>query len=344
MTFPAKRIILSSMSTTLDGHLKPLRQRAPASPPPTSRRVSIDRCVDLMATRYQWADTTRVNARDYLARGRFLAFCNARGIETVDQLSNEAVLDFIGDVRDRVGVSRNTLRRYRNYLRRLADFCATTPGFENPYFTSSAVPNAPKEPRRRRSDALTHSEEQALVAALAGHRRDSLIVRVLLACGLRVSELCALCVDDVKLTARPPRILVSKGHRDMTKSGVDRQVTFRQPYARELVRDLEAWIDRHRPASLHPDLFISERSSSGEPITVTAVQQMLQRASLRAGLRPIHPHLLRRTWATRLADAGATVTDLMQQAGWSSIEMVTVYYAGSEERAIERVAGLRVEG
>jgi DNA-binding transcriptional MerR regulator len=25
------------------------------------------------------------------------------------------VLDFIGDVRDRVGVSRNTLRRYRNY-------------------------------------------------------------------------------------------------------------------------------------------------------------------------------------------------------------------------------------
>jgi integrase len=58
----------------------------------------------------------------------------------------------------------------------------------------------------------------------------------------------------------------------------------------------------------------------------------------------MHPHLLRRTWATRLADAGASVTDLMQQAGWSSIEMVTVYYAGPEERALERVAGLRVEG
>jgi integrase len=344
MTFPAKPLILSGMASTIDTHLQPLRRRAPASPAPTSRRVSIDRCVDLMATRYQWAETTRVNARDYLAGGRFLAFCQARGIETVDQLSNEAILDFVGDVRDRVGVSRNTLRRYRNYFRRLADFCATTPGFANPFFTSGAVPSAPKEPRRRRSDALTLSEEQALVAALVGHRRDSLIVRVLLACGLRVSELCALCVDDVKLTARPPRLLVTKAHSDITKSGVDRQVTFRQPYAKELIRDLAAWIERYRPESRHPDLFISERRSSGEPLTTTAVQQMVQRAARSAGLRPIHPHLLRRTWATRLADAGATVTDLMQQAGWSSIEMVTVYYAGSEERAIERVAGLRVEG
>ena len=70
---------------------------------------------------------------------------------------------------------------------------------------------------------------------------------------------------------------------------------------------------------------------------------MMDRATAGAGLRPIHPHLLRRTWATRLADDGATVTDLMQQAGWSSVEMVTRYYAGAEERALERVAGLRVE-
>ena len=240
------------MASTIDTHLKPLRRRAPASPPPTSRRVSIDRCVDLMATRYQWADTTRVNARDYLAGGRFLAFCQARGIETVDQLSNEAILDFVGDVRDRVGVSRNTLRGYRNYFRGLADFCATTPGFANPSFTSGAVPSAPKEPRRRRSDALTLSEEQALVAALVGHRRDSLIVRVLLACGLRVNELCALCVDDVKLAARPPRVLVTKAQGDITKSGVDRQVSFRHPYAKELLRDLAAWIERYRPESPPP--------------------------------------------------------------------------------------------
>jgi integrase len=332
------------MATAIDSHLKPLRRRSAAPAPPTSRRVPIDRCVELMATRYQWAETTRINARDYLAGGRFLAFCRERGIETVDQLSNEAVLDFIADVRDRVGVSRNTLRRYRNYFRRLADFCASTPGFENANFTASAVPSAPKEPRHRRSDSLTQSEEQALVARVADHRRDSLIIRLLLACGLRVSELCALCVDDVKLTARPPRVLVTKAHSDITKSGADRQVTFRQPYPRELVRDLAAWIDRYRPKSPYPHLFISERRSSGEPLTPTAVQQMVQRVAMQAGLRHMHPHLLRRTWATRLADAGASVTDLMQQAGWSSIEMVTVYYAGPEERALERVASLRVEG
>jgi integrase len=51
---------------------------------------------------------------------------------------------------------------------------------------------------------LSVDEERLLVAAVAGDRRNSLIVRLMLACGLRVSEVCALCVDDVKLTARPP--------------------------------------------------------------------------------------------------------------------------------------------
>jgi integrase/recombinase XerC len=306
--------------------------------------MSIDRCVELMATRYQWANTTRINAYDYLARGRFAAFCQSRGIATVDQLSNEDVLDFMGDLRDKVGVSRNTLRRYRNYLRRLADFCATTPGFENPRFTSAGVPTAPKAPRRRRPDALSVDEERQLVEAVAGDRRNSLIVRLMLACGLRVSEVCALCVDDVKLAARPPRVLITKAHSDITKSGVDRQVTFRQPYNHLLPKDLASWVERHRPATQYPNLFVAERRSSGTPMTPKGVQLMMRRASMEAELRPIHPHLLRRTWATRLADAGAPVTDLMQQAGWNSIEMVMVYYAGSEEGSLERVARLRVEG
>ena len=328
----------------METHLSPIRRAGPpVTDAPTSRRLGIDRCVDLMTTRYQWAETTRANARDYLAGGRFLAFCRARGIDTVDRLSNEAVLEFMADMRDRVGVSRNTLRRYRQYLRRLADFCATTPGFENPQFTMAAVPSAPKAPRGRRPDALSRDEERALVEAVAGNRRDSLIVRVSLACGLRVSEVCALCVDDVKLAARPPRILVTKGNADITKSGLDRQVTFCQPYATQLVRDLASWIEEYRPATHYPHLFIAKGRSLGSPVTRKAIELLLKRASIQAGIRPVHPHLLRRTWATRLADAGASVTDLMQQAGWSSIEMVTVYYAGTEERALERVAQLRVE-
>jgi integrase len=311
---------------------------------PTGRHLTIDRCVDLMASRYQWAETTRVNAHHYLGQGRFLAFCSARDISSISQLSNAAILEFMADMRDKVGVSRNTLRRYRNYFRRLADFCADTPGFENPHLTATATPKAPKAPRGRRPDALTAGEEAALVAAAKASRRDSLLICLMLACGLRVSEVCALCVDDVKLTARPPRVLVTKGHSDITKSGLDRQVTFRQPYTADLTKDLEAWVQKYRPTSPYPHLFLSERRAYGAPMTTGGVRQMVERVAAKAQLRPIHPHLLRCTCATRLADAGASVTDLMQQAGWSSIEMVTVYYAGAEERSLERIAGLRVEG
>ena len=246
----------------METHLAPLKPRRQTASAPTGRYLSVDRCVDLMASRYQWAETTRVNAHHYLGQGRFHSFCSARGISSVSQLSNEAVLEFMADMRDKVGVSRNTLRRYRNYFRRLADFCADTPGFENPRFTPAGIPKAPKAPRGRRPDALTVGEEAALVAAVAGSRRDSLLIRLMLACGLRVSEVCALCVDDVKLTARPPRVLVTKGHSDITKSGLDRQVTFRQPYTADLTKDLEAWVARYRPTSQYPHLFLAERRAS----------------------------------------------------------------------------------
>ena len=68
---------------------------------PTSRRVSIERCVELMSTRYQWADTTRVNAHDYLSRGRFAAFCADHDIDSVADITNELVLDFMGDLREK---------------------------------------------------------------------------------------------------------------------------------------------------------------------------------------------------------------------------------------------------
>ena len=44
-----------------------------------------------------------------------------------------------------------------------------------------------------------------------------------MACGLRVSELCALCVDDVKLTARPPRVLVCIPWREYLVAPMFRQ-------------------------------------------------------------------------------------------------------------------------
>lgn len=51
----------------MESHLRPFRTPATVVSHPTSRRVSIEGCVELMATRYQWADTTRVNAHDYLS-------------------------------------------------------------------------------------------------------------------------------------------------------------------------------------------------------------------------------------------------------------------------------------
>jgi hypothetical protein len=55
--------------------------------------------------------------------------------------------------------------------------------------------------------------------------------------------------DEPAATARPAHAPATKAHSDMTKSGVDRQMAFREPCARELLRGSRG-PDRPRPAGV----------------------------------------------------------------------------------------------
>jgi integrase len=61
--------------------------------------------------------------------------------------------------------------------------------------------------------------------------------------------------------------------------------------------------------------------------------QMLQRRGERAGIRGLHPHLLRHTFAHRWQSAGESESDLMALAGWKSPTMLRRYASSA---AMER--------
>ena len=146
--------------------------------------------------------------------------------------------------------------------------------------------------------------------------RDDAVLEVLYGSGVRVSELCGLELDQVRLAERA-LIVWGKGAKE-------RRVPLSEPAAAAL----ETWL-RTRPEVVPPEagavLFANER---GKPLTPRDVRRILDRRSS----VPTHPHALRHTFATHLLDGGADLRAVQELLGHSDVATTQRYTHVSRER------------
>lgn len=177
---------------------------------------------------------------------------------------------------------------------------------------------------------LTDGDLAALLAACKGkgfrERRDEAIIRMLIDCGMRVSEVTAIDLDDLDLDGETVR-LVGKGSRirsayfgAKTGQALDR-------YLRERAK--------HRYANTAA-LFIGERGR----FTPDGVRERLKLRASVAGLDPtsIHPHRFRHTNAHDFLLAGGQERDLKRLMGWRSDTMLERYGASAADRLAREAA------
>jgi site-specific recombinase XerD len=151
-------------------------------------------------------------------------------------------------------------------------------------------------------------------------RRDAALIRVLLDCGLRRAEAIGMTVDDVDLDDSVLTVL-GKGRRT-------RHVSFGAKTASALSRYERARL-RHRHAELDA-YWLGTRGS----LTDSGLAQVLRRRCVRAGLDPIHPHVLRHTWAHSMLALGHAEGNLRVLGGWRTRDMLDRYGASvAAERA-----------
>jgi integrase len=167
-----------------------------------------------------------------------------------------------------------------------------------------------------RVDFLTPAEAKALLAVLPDWLRG--LVTFYLGTGCRASEALDLEWRDISPGRRACRVLGDQG-------GYSRGVDL-QRRAREALPERGAGI--------------VWRNSRGEPWhAYDAVNLMLKRYCERHGLRSVHLHLFRHTWATWAYACNRDLTFLMQQGGWRSATMVMRYaHAASDDLAREVLA------
>lgn len=145
--------------------------------------------------------------------------------------------------------------------------------------------------------------------------RDRLIVEMLYATGIRVSELCGLDVDDVDSHHRLIRVL-GKGNKQRT-------VPFGVPAADAL----GAWLSTGRPALVTaesgPALLLGAR---GRRLDVRQARTVVhETVSAVDGAPDIGPHGLRHSAATHLLEGGADLRVVQELLGHSSLATTQLY-------------------
>ncbi|MFB3813100.1 MAG: tyrosine-type recombinase/integrase [Terriglobales bacterium] len=133
-------------------------------------------------------------------------------------------------------------------------------------------------------------------------------------CGLRISEVCNIRLEDVNLERQ--EIFV----RLPTKNGQTRTV----PFHNKVKKLLPLWLAQRDPRCNHDHLLHGKQL---RPLYTERLEDIFKKA-LCAYPEPATSfifHRLRHTWATRLVNAGMELPVLQLLGGWKSLSSVQIY-------------------
>ncbi len=146
-------------------------------------------------------------------------------------------------------------------------------------------------------------------------RRDKAILELLYSCGLRVSELVGLDLQDVDHNERLARV--------DGKGGKERQI----PVGKKAILRIQEYLPERdlilQKAAPTEALFLNR---TGERLNVRSVQRLLDAAIKKCGLsKDVSPHVLRHTFATHLLNAGVDLRSIQELLGHASLSTTQKY-------------------
>ena len=175
--------------------------------------------------------------------------------------------------------------------------------------------SAPRSPRRL-PQVLSPDEATRLVTIAADDAwalRDRALLELLYSCGLRLGELVALDLAALDL-AQALATVTGKGRKQRIV-----------PIGKPAIAALRAWlaVRAEVAAANEAAVFIG---ANGRRIAGRAVQARVQYWARRQGLaRPVHPHMLRHSFATHLLESSGDLRAVQELLGHANLSTTQIY-------------------
>lgn len=254
----------------------------------------------------------------------YVSFLEKSGVADLQSVTSDHVVSFLGECRKR-GLSPASVNRILAALRGFYKFIIGEKKADvNPVANIQHAKTWMHLP-----DILSREEMSRLIGAPgtggASALRDTAMLELLYASGIRVSELVSLKTNDIYWQGG---YLIARG-----KGSKERIV----PVGRAALESLREYVVRARPCFLKGRntvvLFVN-RSGSG--FTRQGFWKLIKKYALKAGLmKKVYPHTFRHSFATHLLDGGADLRSVQVMLGHADIATTEIYTHITRERMKE---------
>lgn len=242
---------------------------------------------------------------------KLITFCNGKNIKDI---SVEQISVFIQQLYD-VNLSARSIARIISGLKSFYKHLVLQGELDHNPMQFVRTPKLPKN----LPDVLSHNDIAAMIesidlASKAGER-DKTVMMLMYGCGLRVSELTNLQINN---------LYFDEGYiRVMGKGSKERLV----PIGGKTIRQVQVYLQYYRQvvaiAESKNTLILNLR---GRSISRIYIFKMIQKLAQQAGIKKsVSPHTLRHSFATVLVEAGADLRAVQQMLGHESITSTEIY-------------------
>ena len=245
--------------------------------------------------------------------------------EAWDKVDLAILTDYVSSLRGKKSYRDTTTARKVAALKSFFNFLVQEEAIEHDPTEFLTAPRVGRSlPKYLSEEEVGHLLEQASKESSPDGKRDSAILELLYATGLRVSELVSLNLQDVNL---------EEGYIRCMGKGSKERIVYIYPRA---VKALRTYVEGARPTLVSSTnsrsgprskeekaVFLNQR---GDRLTRQWVWTILKTYARKASLdKPITPHILRHSFATHMLMGGASLRHVQELLGHSSITTTQVY-------------------
>lgn len=232
-------------------------------------------------------------------------------------VNSEMIRDWIVSLSEK-GISSRSINRKIASLRAYFHFLIKQNEVEkNPMTKILAVKNPKRNPVFVMEEDIENVLNLEYEDSFWG-RRDSLIVELLYATGMRRSELINLEIKDFDFERNEVRIFGKRRKERIV------------PIHKDLIKRIENFYKESLSLNNnHSKLFVNKR---GNAISEMSVYDIVKKSLSFAQVEKRSPHVLRHTFATHLLNEGADIMNVKEMLGHANLEATQIYTHNTIEK------------